>query len=130
MMNQTVQMKMGQKEMEKELKIAVEDSKKIGYAEGAAQQKEFYRLANEQESLVQQKVLTNKKSQLETLQDQTSALAKQLEVSQKQLTQTINEKSQVEQQIKLKTEQEQVLSKKLSQEKEQEKTLEEKIAEQ
>jgi hypothetical protein len=53
MMNQTVQMKMGQKEMEKELKIAVEDSKKIGYAEGAAQQKEFYRLANEQESLVQ-----------------------------------------------------------------------------
>ena len=40
-------MKLGQKEMEMELKKAVEESKKIGFSEGTAEQKEYYRLANE-----------------------------------------------------------------------------------
>lgn len=39
---------MGQLEMEKELKKAVEVSKNLGFAAGAAQQKEYFRLANEQ----------------------------------------------------------------------------------
>jgi hypothetical protein len=46
-------MKLAQIEMGKELKKAVEDSKKIGFAEGTLEQKEFFRLANEQQSLVQ-----------------------------------------------------------------------------
>jgi len=37
--------------MEKQLKAAVEDAKKIGYAEGSDEQREFYKLANEEQSL-------------------------------------------------------------------------------
>lgn len=42
-----------------------------------------------------------KKSEMETLQEQTSTVAKQLEVSKNQLSQTLKQKSQVEQQVKL-----------------------------
>ena len=45
--NQTENMKLGQQKMEKDLKVAVEDAKKVGFEEGKAQQKEYYRLANE-----------------------------------------------------------------------------------
>jgi high-affinity Fe2+/Pb2+ permease len=127
-MNQTVQMKLGQKEMENELKKAVEESKKLGFAAGTAEQKEYYRLANEQQSLVQQDAVSHKKSEIETLQDQTSMIASQLEVSKKALTESLAEKFQVELNLKTKSEQEQSLSKKLSQEKEQDKALEMKIA--
>lgn len=34
--------------MEEDLKAAIADAKKIGFEEGKAQQKEYYRLANEQ----------------------------------------------------------------------------------
>jgi hypothetical protein len=52
-MNQNAQMKLGQTEMENELKKAIQDSKKLGFVEGTAEQKEYYRLANDQQSLVQ-----------------------------------------------------------------------------
>lgn len=69
--------------MEKELKTAVDQSKQLGFDEGQAAQKEFYRLANEQQSLVQQKTLSTKKSEMEILEDKKAALNKNLEASKK-----------------------------------------------
>jgi len=65
MKNQTSSMKLGQQKMEQDLKAAVEEGKKLGFEEGKAQQKEYYRLANEQQSLVQQ----SKKSELQVLSE-------------------------------------------------------------
>ena len=89
-------MKLGQKEMEMELKKAVNDSKKLGYEEGTAQQKEYFRLANEQQSLTQLNALTHKKSEMEALLDQTSTITEELEISKEKLTESLKKKSQVE----------------------------------
>jgi len=128
--NQTQNSQLGQNTMEKDLKEAVDMAKHIGFDEGQAQQKEYYRLANEQQSLVQQSTLSTKKSQMEILEDKEATLTKNLEASKKQLNQTLSQKSNIEAQIKDSSAKKMTLDQQIAKEEIQEKQEQEKLAQQ
>jgi hypothetical protein len=121
MKNQTTNMKLGQQKMEQDLKAAIEEAKKVGFQEGKAQEKEYYRLANEQQSLVQQKVLSTKKSEMEVMSEKEASLQKNLEASKKQLAETLAQKSTLDTQIKNAFAKEEEINKTIAKEQTQEK---------
>jgi len=50
------------------------EAKERGYAEGTNEQKEFFRLANEKQTLVQQQSMSKQESQLHALQNEQNKL--------------------------------------------------------
>lgn len=112
--NVTQQMKEGQAIMEKQLKAAVEDAKKIGYAEGSDEQREFYKLANEEQSLAQSNSLLQKQAEMDKLSTQQMKLQDELHNAKLELNATQTKKAELEKSISQQTQNDKNLTDKVA----------------